>query len=176
MTYAKDMPVPEPSPVTAGAPGLAGAVPIAEPADCRPETLADELRVALGLASRQVRARRGAADLPDPQYNVLAALLRDGPMSPGALAEREHVQPPSMTRTLNALTALGLVDRADHPSDRRQVVVSLSEAGAAEVRETRRRRDAWLAERLGGFTGQERATLAEACVLLRRVAAPGGGR
>lgn len=170
------MPVLEPSPVTAATDRVGGSAPVVEPVDCQSAALAGELRVALGVASRRVRARRGAADLPDPQFNVLVALIRDGPMSPGALAEREHVQPPSMTRTLNALTALGLVDRASHPSDGRQVVVSLSAAGAAEVRETRRRRDAWLAERLDGFTEQERATLAEACVLLRRVAVPGSGR
>jgi DNA-binding MarR family transcriptional regulator len=138
---------------------------------CRPTTLAGELRVALSKASRRIRNRRGAADLPDPQFNVLAILLREGPLTPGALADHEHVQPPSMTRTVNALVELGFVQKSQHPTDGRLVVVSLTEAGVAEVRETRRRRDAWLAQQLSSLTPDERATLAQAAQLLRRIAA-----
>ncbi|HEY0118750.1 MAG TPA: MarR family transcriptional regulator [Cellulomonas sp.] len=143
--------------------------PAPRAAECRPSTLAGELRVALGRTTRQLRSRRGDADLPDPQFNVLAMLLKQGPLTPGALAEQEHVQPPSMTRTVNALVQLGLVSKAEHPTDGRLVVVSLTDAGAAEVRETRRRRDAWLAQRLSTLTAQERSTLAEAARLLRRI-------
>lgn len=138
--------------------------------------LAGELRVALAKSTRRIRSRRGAADLPDTQFNVLALLLREGPQTPGALADVEHVQPPTMTRTVNALVALGFAAKAPHPTDGRQVVVSLTAAGEAEVRETRRRRDAWLADRIRAFTPAERATLAEAAVLLRRIAAGEGER
>jgi DNA-binding MarR family transcriptional regulator len=136
-----------------------------------PTELAGELRVALAKSSRRIRSRRGGADLPDPQFNVLAILLREGPLSPGALADAEHVQPPSMTRTVNALVELGFVQKAEHPTDGRQVVVSLTAPGEAEVRETRRRRDAWLAAQLDTLTDDERRTLAQAAVLLRRIAA-----
>jgi DNA-binding MarR family transcriptional regulator len=139
--------------------------------DARPLALAGELRVALSRSSRRIRSRRGAADLPDPQFNVLAILLREGPLSPGALAEIEHVQPPSMTRTVNTLVGLGFVAKSEHPTDGRQVVVSLTEAGEAEVRETRRRRDTWLADQLRTLTPDERRTLAQAAALLRRIAA-----
>jgi DNA-binding MarR family transcriptional regulator len=135
------------------------------------EELAGELRVALAKSSRRIRSRRGAADLPDPQFNVLAILLREGPLTPGVLADTEHVQPPSMTRTVTALVELGFVRKSEHPTDGRQVVVSLTEPGEAEVRETRRRRDAWLADQLETLTPEERRTLAQAAVLLRRIAA-----
>jgi DNA-binding MarR family transcriptional regulator len=92
-------------------------------------------------------------------------------MTPRQLAEADHVQPPSMTRILNALVAAGLVERTGDPDDRRQVLVAITEAGRAEVRETRRRRDAWLAQRLAVLTPQERATLADAADILRRVVA-----
>jgi DNA-binding MarR family transcriptional regulator len=136
-----------------------------------PSLLAGELRVALAKSTRRIRSRRGAADLPDPQFNVLAILLREGPLSPGALADAEHVQPPTMTRTVNALVELGFVQKAEHPTDGRQVVVSLTATGEAEVRETRRRRDAWLADQLAVLTADERRTLAQAAELLRRIAA-----
>lgn len=142
-------------------------------AQCRPTALAGELRGALSVSTRRIRSRRGAADLPDPQFTVLAVLLRKGPMTPGALADHEHVQPPTMTRTVNALVELGLVVKEEHPTDGRQVVVRPTEAGESEVRETRRRRDAWLAQQLKNLTADERTTLAEAAVLLRRIAAAG---
>jgi DNA-binding MarR family transcriptional regulator len=133
--------------------------------------LAGDLRIAIGRASRRIRAERGAAGLTDPQFTVLAWLTKDGPMSPGQLAERERIQPPSMTRTVNGLAELGLVAKAEHPTDGRQIVVSLTDAGVAEVRETRRRRDAWLAGRLATLTPDERTLLVDAAELLRRIAA-----
>ncbi|HEY0188935.1 MAG TPA: MarR family transcriptional regulator [Cellulomonas sp.] len=146
---------------------------VSSAASCRPTTLAGELRIAISSAARRIRSRRGAADLPDPQFNVLAILLRQGSLTPGALADAEHVQPPSMTRTVNSLVELGFVAKSEHPTDGRQVVVSLTEAGEAEVRETRRRRDAWLAQQLTSLTPEERSTLAAAAQLLRRIAAAG---
>ncbi|WP_309133861.1 MarR family transcriptional regulator [Cellulomonas sp.] len=133
--------------------------------------LAAELRVSLGRATRRIKGERGDAGLSDPQFNVLAILLREGPMSPGALADLERIQPPSMTRTVNCLVERGLVRKDEHPTDGRQVVVTLTEAGEAEVAETRRRRDAWLSARLAGLTAAERTTLVQAAELLRRIAA-----
>ena len=133
--------------------------------------LAGELRIAIGRASRRIRAERGEAGLTDPQFTVLAWLTKEGPLTPGQLAERERIQPPSMTRTVNSLVDLGLVAKAEHPTDGRQVVVSLTDAGVAEVDETRRRRDAWLADRLRQMTPDERALLVDAAELLRRIAA-----
>ena len=133
--------------------------------------LAGELRIAIGRASRRIRAERGEAGLTDPQFTVLAWLTKEGPLTPGQLAERERIQPPSMTRTVNSLVELGLVAKAEHPTDGRQVVVSLTDAGVAEVDETRRRRDTWLADRLRQMTKDERTLLVDAAELLRRIAA-----
>ena len=132
--------------------------------------LAGELRIAIGRASRRVRAERGEAGLTDPQFTVLAWLTKEGPLTPGQLAERERIQPPSMTRTVSGLVELGLVAKTEHPTDGRQVVVTLPGAGVAEVDETRRRRDAWLADRLSQMTKDERTLLVDAAELLRRIA------
>jgi DNA-binding MarR family transcriptional regulator len=132
--------------------------------------LAAELRVALMRTVRRLRAEKSDADLTDAQYSVLAVLDRLGPTTPGELAAVERVQPPSMTRTVAALAELGLVTRTEHPADRRQVLVTLTESGAATVRETRRRRDAWLARRLAALTPAERDVLTRAAEILRRIA------
>jgi DNA-binding MarR family transcriptional regulator len=136
-----------------------------------PGALAAELRVAVGRSARRIRAERSDLDLSDTQLSVLFVLEREGPTTPGELADHEHVQPPTMTRVVNCLADRGLVERSDHPSDRRQVLVAITDAGRHEIRETRRRRDAWLAGRLAGLTPDERAVLAAASTLLGRIAA-----
>jgi len=156
-------------------PANAAAAPVTPPPptakQCRPGELAAELRIGIFRSARRMRAERGSADLPDHQYSVLGWLNMSGPLTPGALAEMQHVQPPSMTRTVNTLVELGLVQKAEHPTDGRQVVVSLTEAGVREVKETVRRRDEWLTGRLAQLTPGERATLAAAAQLMRGIAA-----
>ena len=147
------------------------AAPIAAEAAPADLTLATELRVTLGRAVRRIKAERGEAGLSDPQFNVLAILLREGPTSPGRLAEHERIAAPAMTRTVGCLADAGLVRKQEHPTDGRQVVVSLTESGEAEVAETRRRRDAWLATRLAGLDDDERTTLTAAADILRRITA-----
>ena len=120
--------------------------------------------------SRRLRQERSTDDVTPGQYSVLAVLDRHGPSTPRELALHENVQPPSMTRTIAALSDLGLVTRTVHPSDGRQVLLSLTDAGRVVVRETRRRRDAWLTRRLVELTPAERETLADAAAILLRVA------
>lgn len=120
--------------------------------------------------ARRLRAEKSDAELSDGQFSVLSVLDRCGPLTPRALAEHERVQPPSITRTLSGLLDRGLIDRTEVPSDRRQAIVRLTETGAMAVKETRRRRDAWLARRLDGLDPKEQAVLAEASEILRRIA------
>jgi len=136
----------------------------------RPASLAAELRVAIMHTSRRLRLERSTDDVTPGQFTVLAVLDRHGPLTPGELATHEKVRPPSMTRTIAALEGLGLVTRTGHPTDGRQVLVALSELGRAEVVETRRRRDAWLARRLAALEPAERAVLAQAAQILSKVA------
>ena len=139
-------------------------------AACRPASLAAELRVAILHTSRRLRFERGTDDITPGQYTVLAVLDRHGPLTPREIAVHEKVRPPSMTRTLAGLEGLGLVARTGHPTDGRQVLMSLTERGKQEVVETRRRRDAWLARRLATLAPAERDVLARAAAILIRVA------
>jgi DNA-binding MarR family transcriptional regulator len=75
-----------------------------------------------------------------------------------------------MTRTVALLEDRGLVNRTDHPTDGRQVLVGLTAEGLTVVKETRKRRDAWLAKRLAELTPDERVTLARAAAILERMA------
>jgi DNA-binding MarR family transcriptional regulator len=132
--------------------------------------LAHELRLAVMRLARRTRQERGDHGLGLGQLSVLATLHRDGPMTPGALAQHEQVRPPSMTRALAALSEGGYVDRTPDPHDGRQVVVSLTDAARTLLREDRRRRDEWLAALLIDLTHEQRAVLAAALPVLEVLA------
>ncbi len=143
--------------------------PVPTVAECRPATLAAELRVAIMHASRRLRVERSSDDVTPGQYSVLSVIDRHKAMTPRDLAAHEKVQPPSMTRTLALLEELGLVQRDEHPTDRRQVLISLTDEGRTAVKETRRRRDRWLAQRLSELGPEDRQTLARAAKILAEV-------
>lgn len=87
-------------------------------------------------------------------------------MTPGALAIRERVRPPSMTRVIASLAELGFVDRVAHPDDGRQVLVSVSKAGTELLEAERRASQEWLAQRLAGLGRADRETLRDAADLM----------
>lgn len=87
-------------------------------------------------------------------------------MTPGALAVRERVRPPSMTRVIASLAELGLVARAAHPVDGRQIVVSASQAGMTLVEAERRASQEWLKSQLLRLDPDERQTLLTATDLM----------
>jgi DNA-binding MarR family transcriptional regulator len=109
--------------------------------------------------ARQLRFRNPQSTVSLSQLSVLTTLANEGAMTPGALALRERVRPPSMTRVVASLADMGLVDRAPHPVDGRQVLVSVSEAGAELVKAARRARQEWLAERLATLDAKQRDIL-----------------
>ncbi|MEO3806934.1 MarR family transcriptional regulator [Nonomuraea sp. B1E8] len=90
-------------------------------------------------------------------------------ITPGELAELEKVQPPSMTRVIAKLEERGLVARHPHPTDRRQVTVTVTEAAEKLLKEERRRKEAWLTQRLKELSPEERAILRQAAPILEKL-------
>jgi DNA-binding MarR family transcriptional regulator len=134
--------------------------------------LASALRISVARLSRRLRSERDPENelLPVGQLSVLGALKRGGERTVGELAALERVQPPSMTRTVNCLEEGGYVVRRKHETDGRQVVVALSEQGEQTIAADRKRRDAWLAQRLRELTPDERSTLRQAAPIIERLA------
>ena len=91
--------------------------------------LASDLSLAVIRLARQLRFRRPDSPVSLSQLSALSTLAKEGPMTPGALATRERVRPPSMTRVIASLCELGFVARTAHPADGRRVLVSASRAG-----------------------------------------------
>src|SRR5919197_615209 len=83
-------------------------------------------------------------------------------MTSSLVAAAEQVAPPTVTKVISKLEAAGLVDRVVDPSDRRVSRVALSAAGRRQVEENRSRRTAWLADRVGEPSAEERERLANA--------------
>lgn len=131
--------------------------------------LAGALRDAVGRLSRRMRAERAATDLSLGQLAALRTLERHGPMTASELAAHEKVQPPSMTRIIAALEAHDYLSRTPDPIDRRQVVVAASAAGRALLAEDRRRKDAWLSQRLRALDPADIAVLAAAVPVLEKL-------
>jgi DNA-binding MarR family transcriptional regulator len=130
----------------------------------------NSLRSAVMRLSRRLRHQRVDESLSATEMSVLATLTRCGSATPGELARKEHVQPPSMTRIVAMLEAKGLVRRDPHPDDRRQVVVRQTEQAEAMLVESRRKRNAWLAQLAERLTDEERAVLREAAPVLEKLA------
>jgi DNA-binding MarR family transcriptional regulator len=137
--------------------------------------LASALRISVSRLARRLRAERAAHGLPvlselsDTQMGALATLEHHGAMTPGELADHEKVQPPSMTRVIAVLEQHNLVTRAAHPKDKRQVMLTVTDAGRDLVRQSRRVREAWLAQRLRELTPEERAKLRAAAPILEKL-------
>ena len=136
--------------------------------------LATAMRISISRLARRLRVERlGLAGtetvLSDIQLAALAALERHESMTPGELAEHEKVQPPSMTRVIAVLEERGLVRRAPHATDRRQVVLTVTAEGWDLVQRVRRRREAWLAQRLQELTPEEHQVLRAAAPILEKI-------
>lgn len=132
--------------------------------------LASTLRLGVMRLARRMRAQRADTMLTLSQLSALATLDRHGAQSPGELAAHEKISPPSMTRLLAVLEGSGLVVRTAHPTDRRQVLLAVSAEGQALLKEDRRRRDVWLAQRLKDLDADELAVLTRAAGILDRLA------
>jgi DNA-binding MarR family transcriptional regulator len=129
------------------------------------------VRSAVVRLSRRLRAERPADALAPTKISVLAQLWRNGEMSAGDLADLERIQPQSLTRTLAALAADGLIMRRPDPLDRRQAVIGITEEGLSALSQDMQARERWLAKAMDiHLSPSERQLLADAAELMDRLA------
>jgi DNA-binding MarR family transcriptional regulator len=137
--------------------------------------LATAMRISISRLARRLRVEQrigvGGPDpaLSDIQLAALSVLARHEAMTPGELADYEKVQPPSMTRVIAVLEERGLVRRSAHPTDRRQVVLTVTDEGRALVDRVRRRKEAWLAQRMQELSAAEVEILRAAAPILEKL-------
>ncbi len=107
--------------------------------------LATALRISVSRLARRFRAQRTTSG-----------------MTEAVLSETQLA-------ALSVLEERSLVVRSPHPTDRRQVILTVTAEGRAVVQRVRRRKDAWLARRLAELTTEERATLRAAVPILEKL-------
>lgn len=132
--------------------------------------LAAALRPSLLRLTRRVRNQRVDTSVSLAQLSAMGTLLKRGAMSAGDLAAFEQVQPPSMTKILAGLEDKALVTREAHPSDKRQAIIVLTQAGSDLLESERRRRTAWLAQRIAKLTADERRAIRDVIPVLDKLA------
>jgi DNA-binding MarR family transcriptional regulator len=126
------------------------------------------LRLVVGRLARQLRRHAGGAMTPS-QFSALATVDRDGPIRLAALAEREGVSPPTLSRIVAQLEQDAYVERHADPADGRSSLMAVTPAGRAALRAIRRERTALLARGLAALDGGERRAVAAALPALEHL-------
>ncbi len=138
--------------------------------DLRVATLAADLRMLSGKLSRRLREEGNLGDFTWTQMKVLSRLERDGPATVTALAQAEGMRPQSMSTTIAALKAAGLISGTADPHDGRQTILSLTAACRDSIRAARAAREDWLMHAIRTrLKPQEHEQLATAIELLERL-------
>ena len=121
-------------------------------------------------AARRARGRAARQSADDSislaQFHLLEPLL-EGPLTNRELAELAGVSSPTATRMVDVLVGRDLVTRIEDPTDRRAVVISLTEAGRKAVWGKTREYDKARRRIAAALEPDEQAVAAE---LLRRLA------
>jgi DNA-binding MarR family transcriptional regulator len=130
-----------------------------------------DLKVALGRIVRRLRQSHAPGELTLSETSVLSRLDRDGPATPGALAEGERVRPQALGATLAVLEQRDLVHRTGDPLDGRRVLISIADEGRRLLLDQRSRSVQAVTTALAtGFTAGEQRQLIAAIPLLERLA------
>jgi len=96
------------------------------------------------------------------RYKVLGMLGGKGPVRSGELASLCASSPSAMSEVIEGLSAEGFVRRVDDPTDRRAVVVALTELGQTELERVGDLMTAEVAKLLEQLTADQRSRLRSA--------------
>ena len=119
----------------------------------------EDLRGAFGelmAAERRLRGRDPArGEPPHVELQALFRLEAEEEMTAGALAKCAEVTPASITAMLDRLEERGIVRRRRSEQDRRQVIVSLTDAGHEQLAAKRAAWEERWARDLGAHSEEE---------------------
>jgi DNA-binding MarR family transcriptional regulator len=128
--------------------------------------VADQLHSAAIHLLRHLREEDLALGLGPLQLSALSVLVFGGPQTIGALARKEQVAAPTISRLVDALVGAGLAQRKASVEDGRSILVSATAAGTRLMHGGRARRVLRLQSLLAGLSSEELQTVARASSLL----------
>ena len=127
--------------------------------DTDPLVVAGRLRPVLVKLNRELRRELTALGVTSGQLSLLAAIEATPGTGVRELAAREGMSAPGMSGHVDRLEAAGFVTRARSSADRRRVGLEVTAEGLRVLRAAKKRRTAWLAERLKALEPEERAAI-----------------
>ena len=133
--------------------------------------LAGEVRTEVGRLAYHLREPATRSGITPTRLAALTALARypDG-VRQGELADRMFVSAPSMTRLVEIFEEAGWVERRRDPNDQRCLLLVLSAVGRKTLEDLRDESATVLSGELADLTDDERAALAAAVPVLRKLA------
>ena len=131
--------------------------------------LANRLRPVLLMLNRYLRREARVEGITAGQAALLGQIRNHPELGAGDLAAREGVSAPVMTRALDRAEQAGLITRSRSVEDGRRIRLALTTKGTRVLRSVRRRRTAWLAERLESLSPAELRAVDEAIAPLLRL-------
>lgn len=136
--------------------------------------LPSRVRLAVTRLSRRLR-QQASPGLTPSMLSALSCIVRNEPIPVGKLAAKEGVQPPTMTRIVEALVTAELVRRTPDPSDGRSTSIEATTEGKALLSRRARQTDAYLASLLKDLPERDRRTLERAAAIIERLLEADGG-
>jgi DNA-binding MarR family transcriptional regulator len=91
----------------------------------------DQVLELVVLLSEDMTRSLARGGLSVPRAKLVWLLHHSGPQTQAALAEALKVTPRNVTGLVDGLVSAGYVARAPHPTDRRALLISLTEHGAS---------------------------------------------
>jgi DNA-binding MarR family transcriptional regulator len=121
----------------------------------------DEIEQQLLLLLRRtqsihVRTSAGEVVLDRSSYGILCLVLDEGPQRLGTIAQTFTLDPSTITRQVQAVVKSGLAEKTVDVSDRRAMLLSLTDEGRVVIGEARRHRRAMLQMLMKPWTEDER--------------------
>lgn len=125
--------------------------------------LEHEMGVLIRRLRRRIaeRARLIHPDLSPVAYSMLMALHDSGPQRASELVELFSIDKGAVSRQVQLLLELGLVEREPDPADRRAQILTVSDAGRERLDAIATARRAELGEKLGAWSDDELATFVD---------------
>lgn len=114
-------------------------------------------------------ATRNANTLPHAAMRVLGRLDELGQARISELAKADRCSQPTMSNLVQRLEEQGSVRRSADPADSRASLITLTDAGLAELRDARRQAGTALAAHLGLLPATDLATLEAAAGIIHKL-------
>ena len=132
--------------------------------------IAGRLRTVIARLGRRLRMTHADGDLSPSQHEVLATIVRRGPLRLSELATIEGLNPTMLSRIAGKLESADLVTRTQDPGDGRVAHLEATGAGRKLYEEIRSERTDALMLAFDHLSHDERSTLIAAMPVLESLA------